>query len=752
MSAFVLRPEQQAIVDDYTGGYAVISAVPGAGKTTTLSALAAKLIAGIQPRQRVVIVTYQNAAVANFQRAVTRRLEERGELPRGFVVRTLHSLANEVLQSVRHRAELDVGVRVIDESDAQRLLDEAIAAMKFQHRDLLRDLLVDDEAATSSRFPQGDTRLFEDVIRAALLELRTISSDIAAFQERADGYGRWLPFVLDVCCAYQQALREQGLLDYDDLIVRAVDALEHDPDLCQRLRQRWPYLLEDEAQDSNPLLERMLRLIAGEDGNLVRVGDANQSILTTFTSSSVEGFRRWLADEQVRQYTLTVSNRSTGPITDLANRFVRRVHDEFPVEEARTALQQQAIRPVIDPDGTLQNPPTPTDPGLGLAAREFNRTEEERDEVLRRALAYLRRYPDRTVAVLVGSRDNGYEYAETAREMGFPDDRIIRLLSDRDGRQVGLIGKVIPIIDFLADPDQNFWLQDALASWSGAGPDDRVVEAIKALKHRQDVSLRDVLYPPVGGNLEAMLDLPEDLLPEERQTVRRLQAVPDWLENRHSQPGELLSLIAATAELDDQERQLMDAIITTIESVPPDPHLSRLAHLRALLKELQGRQRRLRGTHDQHEIRIEPGTLTVSTRHQAKGLEWDVVFAIGCDDFWFKGTTDYPRRTMRPYLGQFDPVLVVRTELQFAADGRWAYPSDEDLEQVTRQQAIDEISEGLRILYVTITRARLAIWLSWHRDGTFNDQRSPRQESPVFPLLAGLIDEVQKESASVVAG
>ena len=751
MSDFVLRPEQQFIVDDYTGGYAIISAVPGAGKTTTLCALAAKLIASIQPRQRVVIVTYQNAAVANFQRAVTRRLEERGEPPRGFVVRTLHSLANEVLQSVRHRAELDIGVRVIDESDAQRLLDEAIIAMKVKHRDLLSDLLIDDEAAARSRFPQGDNGLFREVVTVALRELRTIAPDIAAFRERTDGYGRWLPFVLDVSCAYQQALREQGLLDYDDLIVRAVDALEHDPDLCQRLRHRWPYLLEDEAQDSNPLLERMLRLIAGADGNLLRVGDANQSILTTFTASSVEGFRRWLADDQVQQYILTVSNRSTEPIIALANRFVRRVHDEFPVEEARSALQQQEIRPVIDQDGNLSNPPTPSDSGLGLVAREFHQTEDERDEVLGRALAYLRRHPGRTVAVLVGSKDNGYEYAEIAREMGFPDDRIIRLLSDRDGRQVGLINKIIPIIDFLGDPDQEYWLQDALALFS-TGDDDRVVEALKALKHRPGVSLGDVLFPPGGGNLETALDLPEGLLPQERQTVRRLQAVSGWLENRHSQPGELLSLIAATVELDEQERQLMDAIVSTIESVTPDPQQSRLAHLRALLKELQGRQRRLRGTYDQHEIRIEPGTLTVSTRHQAKGLEWDVVFAIGCDDFWFKGTTDYPRRTMRAHLGQFDPVLVARTELQFAAEGRWSYPSDEDLSRVTRQQAIDEVSEGLRVLYVTITRARSAIWLSWHRDGTYNDQRSPRQESPVFPLLAALIDDVQKEAASVAAG
>lgn len=757
MSGFALRDEQAHIVEDYRGGYAAIAAVPGAGKTTTLSALAAKLIGEIGPRQRVVIVTYQNAAVANFQRAVTQRLHERGMPPRGFVVRTLHSLANEVLQSVRHRAELDTGVRIVDDSDAKRIIDDLTLQMKQRHRESLRLMLVDEEAEVTSRWPQGDTRLFEEIVRVALRELRTTSGlDIDAFRERHAGYGRWLPFVLDVCCEFQQALREQGLLDYDGLIVRAVDALERDEELRLRLRRRWPFILEDEAQDSTPLLERMLRLIAGEPGNLMRVGDPNQSILSTFTSSDVEGLRRWMADEQVATYHLTSSSRSTRPIIDLANRFVISVRQEFPEPAVRdVALEHQLIQPVYGQRGLLVNPAEPRDAGRGVTTREFETTQQEREAVIGRALAYLRRYPDRTAAILVGSRENGYEYATdvTTGESGhepFPDSHVIRLLGDQDGRQVGLIGRLLPIIDFLTMPHVSSNLFEMLTLWSPLGSDDRVVQAVRAAHEDSRFTDAAVLYPEDESALSVLLRLPVELQPEEEQTLSRLRSASGWLANRLARPAELLSLISATIGIDDQERLLMDAVITTVESTEIDPSKNRLEQLRATLKELHQRQRRLRGTHDEHEIKIEPGTLTISTRHQAKGLEWDVVFAVGCDDFWFKGDLTAPRRNQRAVLGFFDPVLAMRAELEFAVQGR-GRPSDDDIRELTDRVSIAEIAEGLRILYVTITRAKQAIWLSWHRVGDYQGQRSERKQSPVFPLLEDLVREVQEEAAGVAA-
>ena len=62
--------------------------------------------------------------------------------------------------------------------------------------------------------------------------------------------------------------------------------MESDPDYLERLRQRWPFILEDEAQDSSRLQEKILELLSGPHGNWVRVGDPNQAIYETFTTAN----------------------------------------------------------------------------------------------------------------------------------------------------------------------------------------------------------------------------------------------------------------------------------------------------------------------------------------------------------------------------------------------------------------------------------------------------------------------------------
>ncbi len=85
---------------------------------------------------------------------------------------------------------------------------------------------------------------------------------------------------------YQQQIETIGGLDFDDLVWRAAELLDQYPDLCARYRQRWPVVLEDEAQDSVPLQEELLSLLAGPEGNRIRVGAPHQARRSTFTSTA----------------------------------------------------------------------------------------------------------------------------------------------------------------------------------------------------------------------------------------------------------------------------------------------------------------------------------------------------------------------------------------------------------------------------------------------------------------------------------
>src|SRR5690606_26175857 len=103
---------------------------------------------------------------------------------------------------------------------------------------------------------------------------------------------------------YEQGLRYRGAVDFQDLIRLALRVLQLDAHYLQRLRYRWPYILEDEAQDSSELQEKILRLLVGDDGNWVRVGDPNQSIYETFTTANPKYLRDFLEERGVQRREL----------------------------------------------------------------------------------------------------------------------------------------------------------------------------------------------------------------------------------------------------------------------------------------------------------------------------------------------------------------------------------------------------------------------------------------------------------------
>jgi DNA helicase-2/ATP-dependent DNA helicase PcrA len=733
MNILELRPEQQAVIDGYRGGYASISAVPGAGKTTTLSALAAELISReLAPRERVIVVTYQNAAVANFQAAIGQRLAER-ELPEhGFLVRTLHGLANDIVQLAGYRWRIDPDARVVDEFQADQLLSAAVHQAAQRQRESLMELLV-----FPSNRPWPDERLLRELAKEGVRQLQQRRLNLRDLRDLPAAKTGWLPFILDAAREYQTALRQQAFLTFDDLVLQAVSILEADAEVRAQLRADWPWLLEDEAQDSTQLQERMLQLIAGPEGNLVRAGDANQAILGSFTDSDIEGFRRWLARPDVQHFRLSGSSRSSPAVIELANCFVEEVRERFPVAEIRqTALAEQPIQPIPG-----ENPPLPAGGRTGLTVRAFTTSDEEQDAVLERALAHLERNPAERVAILVGSRQLGHAYVKTVERRGFPAERVIQLLGGRDSRPINLIDKLLPVLDFLEEPDTRWKFTRVLTAWSPLGPDDRVIQALDQLGPSPE-SLGTLLRVTDPQELSALLGV-ERLSEEEERTLLRLTAMPVWLANRLARPHELLAVVAATVEADPAERAALNRVIGTVEVQPADVEQDRLGQLRRILLDLREQRRFLRGTPEEHLIRIGEGTLTVSTRHQAKGLEWDIVFAVGCDDYWFPGSLAVARPNHRDELGPIDPLIAVRAQVRGLIDDGMLV-SETDLERALREDALERVAESLRLMYVTITRARRGLWISWHHSVDTGAEQRPRHASAVVEMLHELTNEVQQ--------
>src|SRR5512146_3557311 len=126
-----LRPTQRAILEEYNGGRMGISAVPGSGKTFTLSMLAADIILSgdLDLTQEVLIVTLSNSAVDNFTHRIGELLQQEKMLPGlGYRVRTLHGLAHDIVRERPSLLNLANDFSIIDEGEANTIREQVALA------------------------------------------------------------------------------------------------------------------------------------------------------------------------------------------------------------------------------------------------------------------------------------------------------------------------------------------------------------------------------------------------------------------------------------------------------------------------------------------------------------------------------------------------------------------------------------------------------------------------------------------------
>ncbi len=184
---------------------------------------------------------------------------------------------------------------------------------------------------------------------------------------------------------YCKRLKFHGLLDFDDLLINAHKIVRDDDAVREKLNKKYKYIFEDECQDSNEIQGKIIKLIGGDNPNIVRVGDINQSISGTFSESniikliggdnpnivrvgdinqSISGtfsesnpkfFREFIesADCCHRMY---MSNRSSKDILELANLLVDYTKNSLPEIECRDALEDMKIKTVEKGKGYKENP------------------------------------------------------------------------------------------------------------------------------------------------------------------------------------------------------------------------------------------------------------------------------------------------------------------------------------------------------------------------------------------------------------
>ncbi|HOA22421.1 MAG TPA: ATP-dependent helicase [Aggregatilineales bacterium] len=727
MTTIQLRESQKAVVA-YEGGKMGVSAVPGSGKTFTLSYLAASLVErlaadGRIDEQEVLIVTFTNPAVNTFRKRIARLVQqERGLLPYvGYRVRTLHGLANDIVRMRPGLVGLADNFDILDERVTQGIIRDLAEQWVRGNYELLLPyldpMIVEDENQLGKVLRSYAVSLVEEVASEIIRLGKDNRWEPDEMLDRLDELEFDLPLArigVDLYAAYQRALSYRGAVDFDDLVRLAMTALETDKDFLKRLRKRWPYILEDEAQDSSQLQNRMLELLSGGK-NWVRVGDPNQAIYTTFTTADSNLLRAFLKKRSVAEMPLKTSGRSSEPVIRLANYLVEWTSKEKTLDKAlRKAFYSKNVIEPTEPGDPQPNPPD----GFVYIDWEEGKDitpEQEIRRVVQSLESWLPDHQDWTVAVLVPENSRGFKLAEALKERGIPYEELLRSTSaTRDAAS-----KLQLVFEVLAEPTdarllarlyREVWWPLVVdeASEEMVAAADEATRALRKLRQTEDF-----LWPGDEGD---WLDTLEGSLPPDE--IERLggfrQQVQFWLQAAALPVDQLMLTISQ--ELFDEQADLalghkLAVVLGTIADNNPDYRLPELAQE---LRVIAQNERRFLGFDDVGEG-YEPtkGVVTVATMHAAKGLEWDRVYLMSVNNYSFPAAHEADRFIAEKWFvrDRLNLQAETRRQVELMMAGK---PEEYKEGEATRQARLDYAAERLRLLYVGITRARRDLIITWN--------------------------------------
>lgn len=293
-----LNPQQRQAVQA-TDGPVLVLAGPGSGKTRVLTHRVAYLVQarGIAPRN-IMAVTFTNKAAREMRERLDKLLgaSQAPELTLG----TFHAICARFLRREAPYVGFAREFAIYDEDDALTLVKQAV-----------RDLNLDDTKNRPTTLRHKISQAKSELITPELFEPQTYGDEI----------------VRRVYMRYQELLRENNALDFDDLLMQAVILFDQHPEVLRRYQDRYEHILVDEFQDTNTAQYALLRQLGGARRNVFCVGDEDQSIYKFRGADfrNVQRFRDQYPDALV--ILLEQNYRSTQTILDAAQQVIaRNVH------------------------------------------------------------------------------------------------------------------------------------------------------------------------------------------------------------------------------------------------------------------------------------------------------------------------------------------------------------------------------------------------------------------------------------------
>ncbi|MDQ6653739.1 MAG: UvrD-helicase domain-containing protein, partial [Acidobacteriota bacterium] len=627
--------EQQRVAVEHTEGPLLILAGAGSGKTRAIAHRIAYLIAekGIAP-WNILAVTFTNKAAQEMRQRVQQLLRDQ-ELSSAPLVSTFHSLCVRILRQDIEKLNEHYSrtFTIYDQDDSLRLIKNCIKDLGY------------DEKHLGLRATQG-----------AISSAKNRGEDVEAFASRADYVDERRVAMARVYQVYEERLRANNALDFDDLLIKTVRLLRNIPDVREKYNNKFRYIMVDEYQDTNSLQFALISLLTEKQQNISVVGDEDQSIYKWRGAdiTNILNFEKHFPN--TKTIRLEQNYRSTQTILDVAGAVVK--HN---IERKGKILWTSNSR--------------------GELVRYYQAFDAESEArfVAAKILEHRRKENDLRAAVLYRTNSQSRNFEEAMRRAGLPYN-IVGGFSFYERMEVR---DIISYLKLALNPNDSIALQrvinspprgigrqtveeiDRRARDSGLTlwetiklviekPENLSTRALAALKNFRKIVLR---LGALAGVDHRLVDTETD---QRRGHTETSQRRGDTEIGRHGDsaisasprpsvsvsPSSLVSVSSTSPVSDIVKAAILDTgYENALKSEKTDEAEARLENLQELVNAaVDYDEQGIEGLREfiDHSALVsdadqykQDAVVTLMTAHSAKGLEFPLVFIVGLEDGLF---------------------------------------------------------------------------------------------------------------------
>lgn len=561
-----LNSEQLPIVKAGKGPILVIAGA-GSGKTRTATYRVAYLVESGIPLRNILLVTFTNKAAKEMKHRVEGLLKQSLQ---GMWAGTFHHIGNLILRKHAKKLGYSKNFSIMDRGDSKDLIARSIKEAGIDVKE--------------KKFPKAD--VLQSIYSYMVNSQQEFHKVIAEKHPHLFELQAEIKHVLDI---YVETKLKQSLMDFDDLLIKWLQLLQEFPEVLQEYAGRFQYVLVDEYQDTNLVQAQIMDLMSSKYRNLMVVGDDSQSIYSFRAAEfkNIIEFPNRYSDCQV--FKIETNHRSTPEILAFANDSIKNAEEKF--EKKLKPVRKKGVNPIVVSFRDVHQ----------QAAFVAQRTLEQYNEGM----------PLKDIAVIYRSHYHCLELQMELTRRGVPYE----LRSGMRLFEEAHIKDVMSYLKAFHNPrDGISWLRILkLLPSVGQKTADKIWRAI----HKTDDPIKEIINPMTQsmvakGGLESFKQLQLLFKVLERQQNSPSAMMETILEHSYN---EYLRMTYANHSMRRDELQELANYASEYES------LEKFLSSMALVGGTKAEEITAGGS-------AEKDAIVLTTVHQAKGLEWKVVFII----------------------------------------------------------------------------------------------------------------------------